>query len=242
MKSNYYDYTNRGNLSLIFYEYISMWYNKYLFTCLFTFLSVKCFSQTDVMPVDDSGSKKIFFSMDYRNGFITSSEAHITGLRLGVEMDEKYRLAVGYHYLSSEIVRYIPLNAESGMVSTNARVHLRYGSLSGEYILFTSDLWQVSAPLILGMGASYYEPPSNKYAETKGKFTFLVEPSVTVQYNIIPFIGIGTGIGYRFMPVGDSDLRSAFATPVYDVRLKLLMNEVVEALFPNGLWKKKRSE
>jgi hypothetical protein len=159
-----------------------------------------------------------------------------------VEVGQKYRLGVGYHYLSSEIVRNIPVSSESGTVNTNARVRLRYGTLSAEYILFSNDLWQVSAPLMLGMGASFYEPPSNKYAKTDGQFTFLIEPAVTVQYNIIPFIGIGTGIGYRFMPVGDSSLRPVFATPVYDVRLKLLMNEVADALFPNGLWKKKRTE
>ena len=215
---------------------------KYVYLLLFTFLSVKCFSQIDNVPIDDSGSKKIFFSMDYRNGFITSTEAHITGFRAGVELGQKYRLGVGYHYLSSEVVRTIPVNVEAGMINTNARVHLRYGSVSGEYILFSNDLWQISAPLIVGMGASYYEPPSNKYPQTNKKFTVLVEPAVTVQYNIIPFIGIGTGIGYRIMPVGDSSLRPVFATPVYDVRLKLLMSEVAEVLFPNGLWKKKKTE
>lgn len=218
-----------------------MLYNKYLFACLFTALSVKCFSQTDV-SIEESASKKIFFSMDYRNGFIRSSEAHIVGFRGGVEIDQKYRLGAGYHYLSSEIIRTIPVSLEGSAINTNARVHLRYGSISGEYILFSSELWQVSAPLIIGMGASYYEPPSNKYAETKGQFTFLVEPALTIQYNIIPFIGIGTGIGYRFMPIGDSNLRPVFATPVYDVRLKLLINEVMDALFPNGLWKKKQRE
>jgi len=216
--------------------------NKYVIACLFTFLTVKCFAQTDVFPGNDSSSKKVFFSMDYRNGFIRSSEAHIVGFRGGIEIKEKYRLGVGYNYLSSEIIRTIPVNSEGSTINTNARVHLRYGSISGEYILFNTDLWQVSAPLILGAGASYYEPPINKYSQTRGQFTFVVEPALTVQYNIIPFIGIGTGIGYRFMPIGDSNLRTVFATPVYDVRLKLLLNEVTEALFPNGLWKKKQHE
>lgn len=180
--------------------------------------------------------------MDYRNGFIRSSEAHIVGFRGGLEIDQKYRLGLGYHYLSSEIIRKIPVNTENSTINTNARVHLKYGSISGEYILYNTDLWQVSAPLIMGFGGSYYEPPANKYSETKGQFTFVIEPAVTVQYNIIPFIGIGTGIGYRFMPIGDSNLRPVFATPVYDLRLKLLLNEVTEALFPNGLWKKKQQE
>lgn len=219
-----------------------MQFNKYLCICLFTIVSVKCFSQTDVFPVNDSDSKKIFFSMDYRNGFIRSTEAHIVGFRAGMEFGQKYRLGVGYHYLSSEIIRTIPVMGEDGIINTNAKVHLRYGSVSAEYILFSSELWQVSAPLVVGMGASYYEPPSNKYPETNKRFTVLVEPAITVQYNIIPFIGIGTGIGYRFMPEGDHNLRSAFATPVYDLRLKLLLNEVSEALFPNGLWKKKTAE
>ncbi len=153
-----------------------MRYQTYLYAILFTLLSVKCFAQTDVLPIDDSTSKKIFFSMDYRNGFIRSDEAHVVGFRAGVEIKQKYRLGVGYHYLSSEVIRNIPVILENdGIGNTNARVHLRYGSISGEYILFTSELWQISAPLILGAGASYYEPPASKYAETKGISFLLLE-------------------------------------------------------------------
>jgi hypothetical protein len=145
--------------------------------------------------------------------------------------------------MPSEVIRPIPVSQQEGTtINTNARVHLRYGSISGEYILLNRELWQLSAPVVVGAGASFYEPPSNKYARTDGQFTLFIEPAITVQYNIIPFIGIGTGIGYRFMPIGDPNLRSTFATPVYDIRLKLLLNEVSEALFPNGLWKKKQHE
>jgi hypothetical protein len=67
----------------------------YLIIGLFTFLSVKCFAQVDMLPLDESSSKKIFFSMDYRNSFIRSSEAHVIGFRAGIEVGEKYRFGVG---------------------------------------------------------------------------------------------------------------------------------------------------
>src|SRR5215510_5711372 len=106
-------------------------HQRYFYVFLFTFLSVKCFSQTDVLPVSDDASKKIFFSVDYRNGFIRSDEAHIVGFRGGIEVDQRYRLGVGYHYLTSEVIRTIPVQAENdAIVNTNARVHLRYGSIS----------------------------------------------------------------------------------------------------------------
>jgi len=183
-------------------------------------------------PVSDSPAAtrtSIFFSVDYRNSFITSTEAHIIGFRSGLELNNKLRLGIGYNYLTSEIVRTIPIEN----TITNAQARLRYGSISAEYVLLNSDLWQITAPLIIGFGESAYVPPANKYGITGKHFTMFVEPSVTIQYNIIPFIGIGTGFGYRFMPAGDSSLRSAFATPIYDFRIKLLMDEIIEAIFPN---------
>ncbi|HLG35809.1 MAG TPA: hypothetical protein VI757_13080 [Bacteroidia bacterium] len=194
---------------------------------LFTAFAVKSFSAGS----DSTGSavsKKIFFSIDYRNSFITSTEAHVIGFRAGLELNNKFRLGAGYHFLNSEIVKTISIDN----TITNAQVRLRYGSMSVEFVLLSKTLWQLTAPLILGFGQSAYIPPSNDYGITEKHFAIFVEPAVTFQYNVIPFIGIGTGIGYRFMPAGDSTLRSSFETPVYDFRIKILIDEVLDALFP----------
>ena len=190
---------------------------------------------------DTTARTSFFFSIDDRNSFITSTEAQVIGFRIGAEWNNKFRLGLGYHYLSDQIVRSISsLNKTTNVnTMTNADVRLRYGSIFGEYILLSNDFWQVTAPLLIGAGESAYIPPSNYYEITGRHFTLFIEPAVTVQYSFIPFIGIGTGFGYRFMPVGDGSLRSAFATPLYDFRIKILLDDVVEALFPNGLWKKK---
>ena len=213
---------------------------RFLFILSFGFYS--CESFAGIYAEGDEGKIKrttFFFSADSRNSFITSTEAHLIGFRAGAEINNRLRLGIGYHYLSSEIVRTIPIDES---IKTNAQIRLRYGSVSAEYVLYDSDLWQITAPLIVGFGESSFIPPASKYGIMRRQFTLLLEPSLTVQYNLIPFIGIGTGIGYRIMPVGDSSLRSTFATPLYDFRIKLLINEVIEAVFPNGLWKKKNAE
>ncbi|MBK5286114.1 MAG: hypothetical protein JJE25_12000 [Bacteroidia bacterium] len=201
---------------------------RFLFFFLFGFFSLNSFAGSG-SDTTASTRTSIFFSVDYRNSFITSTEAHVIGFRTGLELNNKFKLGVGYNYLTSEIVKTIQIES----TRTNAQVRLRYGSVSAEYVLLSSELWQITAPLVLGFGESAFVPPANKYGITGKHFAMFVEPSVTIQYNIIPFIGIGTGFGYRFMPAGDSSLRSAFATPIYDFRIKLLMDEVIEAIFPN---------
>jgi hypothetical protein len=203
------------------------------YVCVCTLFPAKCFSveggEEPHLPWN-----RFFFTIDYRNSFITSSDAHVIGFRSGVELNNKFRFGIGYHYLSTEIIETIAFD----QAITNAQVRLRYGSISGEYVLLNGPLWQLSAPVLLGFGESAYIPPAR--FGTKGKkFTIFIEPAITFQYNIIPFIGIGTGIGYRFMPAGDSNLRPLFETPVYDVRIRILLNDVMEVIFPNGVWKKK---
>lgn len=208
---------------------------------LFTVFGIKGFSAGGDSANADVSSKKIFFSVDYRNSFITSSDAHVIGFRTGLELNNKFRLGVGYHYLSSEIVdSIIALNFITNVNTfTTAQVRLRYGSISAEYVLYSRELWQLTAPLILGFGQSAFVPPANYYGISEKHFTIFVEPAITFQYNIIPFIGIGTGIGYRFMPAGDSSLRSTFETPLYDFRIKILIDEVLDALFPDAVEKER---
>ena len=204
---------------------------QFLFIVALGFFSFDSFAGSDS---DSSKHTSFFFSIDYRNSFITSSDAHVIGFRGGAEVNKKFRVGGGYHFLNSEIIKKISIDG----ADINTEVRLRYGSVSAEYVLFTATSWQVTAPVIFGFGESAFIPPVTFGIRAK-HFTLFLEPALTFQYNIIPFIGIGTGIGYRFMPVGDSSLRPTFATPLYDVRIKILMDDVIEALFPNGLWKKK---
>ncbi len=201
----------------------------YLCIFLFTVFPSKCFPGNEGLP-DDSSAHKFFFTIDYRNSFITSTEAHVIGFRVGKELSKKIRIGVGYHFLNSEIIRTISFDN----VMANAQVRLRYGSMSAEYVLLSGTLWQLTTPVLLGFGESAYVPPV-VYGIREKHFTMLIEPSLTFQYNIIPFIGIGTGIGYRFMPAGGSALRSAFETPLYDFRIKILIDDVMEVLFPRSV-------
>ena len=200
---------------------------------LFTVFGIKGFSAGGNSADSNTTSKKIFFSIDYRNSFITSTEARVIGFRSGIELNNKFRLGAGYHFLNSEIVKTISVDNNI----TNAQVRLRYGSVSVEFVLLNKTLWQLTAPVIFGFGQTAYIPPASRYGISKKHFAMFVEPAVTFQYNIIPFIGIGTGIGYRFMPAGDSGLRSTFETPLYDFRIKILIDEVFEALFPDAVEK-----
>jgi hypothetical protein len=196
---------------------------------LFTVFALKGYSGSGI----DSTSKKIFFSVDYRNSFVSSSDAHVIGFRAGLELNNKFRLGVGYHFLNSEIVKTISIDNSI----TNAQVRLRYASISCEYVLLSGAFWQLTAPVIFGFGQSAFVPPSDKFGITEKKFTMFIEPALTFQYNVIPFIGIGTGFGYRFMPAGNNNLKDEFQTPVYDLRIKILLDDVMETIFPGTVKK-----
>lgn len=199
--------------------------HKYLTVLVFAVLGGRCFAQV-AGPDNDSSAHRFFFTIDYRNSFIRSTDAHVIGFRFGREVSKNFRIGVGYHFLNSEIIKTTAFDN----VITNAQVRLRYGSISAEYVLLSGTFWQLSAPVALGAGESAFIPPAI-YGIQEKHFTMFVEPALTFQYNLIPFIGLGTGIGYRFMPAGDNSLRSTFETPVYDFKIKILLDDVIEVLF-----------
>lgn len=172
---------------------------------------------------------KFFLGFDTRRSFISNRDVKIFGLRAGLEWNHRVRLGIGLYGLLSPYLRsYERLNDSTGLLDTIA-APLRFGYLSGfaEYVVVNKKRWELSVPLHLGLGSSRFE---GFEAETEGGF-LLTELSLQAQYKILKWIGLGGGVGYRWLIIPNNKVQEDFNSPIYIFKIKIFMGEIVKAVF-----------
>jgi hypothetical protein len=213
---------------------------RYLDSALFCLLmSVPAFSQ------DSIGIQKrrvvLVFAFDGRYSFIRNQGVNIQGIKAGLEFRSKWRVGLGVYGLlkaeqyTGEVVRKVTGKAVT--VPYNARLTFWYGSAYGEYVWLRRQRWEVSFPLNLGIGKTHITAYNSKSGqelknsqEKTDQTVFLVEPSVTGHYKILNWIGVGGGVGYRWMLFADDRMKSNFNNPIYIIKLKLFLGELIQVV------------
>ena len=177
---------------------------------------------------------KFFFNFTQYNSFINRQSANISGIKAGLEFNEKVRLGVGYGWLNSDIVDKILIEKNDLTYQTNGQLKFNFISTSFEYEFYTNDSWHLSVPLVVGAGGAHYEyidRITKDRTSTKNSPIVLFEPTVNAQYNIISWVGISGGLGYRFA-VNAKDYRKNFSSPIYVIQLKIFFDEIYRDVFP----------
>jgi hypothetical protein len=225
-------------------------YRYYVTVIILSLLCIRLNAQENQRedPLISFRNKPSFFiNLDRTSSFVAGKSATTNELRLGLDFKKKVRLGIGVASLVSDVV--VPKNivTESGTDSSlNAKLSLTYLTLSSEYTLYDSKRWQVTTPMVFGMGSAYFT-----YYEWKGSEIItkkldeggvvLLSPSVIVTYRILRWFGISGGIGYRVMIRNNQRIGEEFNSPIYVVRLRIFMGEIYKSVFPRGITGK-RSE
>jgi len=184
---------------------------------------------------------KFFFNFTQYNSFINRETANVSGIRAGLEFNQKVRVAVGYSWLYSDIVDRITVTKNDVSYQTNGQLKFSYINTSFEYEFYSDYPWHISVPLVLGSGGAHYEYIdrfSRERVTTDNFPVVLFEPSVNAQYNIIDWVGISGGLGYRVALNASKEFKKNFNSPIYVIQLKFFFDEIYKEAFPNGLWNK----
>ena len=171
--------------------------------------------------------------IDSRNSFITQYYAQIMGVKAGLNFNNTVKLGVGYNWLASRITRektIINANGESEKV--DALLKFAYFSPYMEYTFFRNRKWDISIPVLIGLGWSYYRYHNVLANPIKidQSFTLLYEPYMTAHYQVIKWVAVGAGVGYRLVLVGNKDLGENFNSPIYVIKIKLLLGEIMDSI------------
>ena len=188
----------------------------------------------------------LFFKFDNRNSFIENSRAKILGVVAGISYGNRLLFGIGYNQLyppaTNFDTRHYYTNKYGMKDSATQKLKLFYVSAAVEYAFYQTEHWQFSMPLQIGAGNTWYTYTIDGENKKEGKtFNFVYEPSVSVEYKPVKWVGVGAGIGYRFMITPSRRLNQKFTSPIYAFKLLIYYTDIFRYFFPNAhVFKKNR--
>jgi len=203
----------------------------------------------DSVKKSKEANLKFLLNFDSRNSFLLNQKGKLLGLRVGLEFFKHYRFGLGW-YLSAQP---IPLPSVYRMEDT-LRQNLRftYSTFFFEYVIYEDFKWEFSASLPIGRGTGNIDTVSTKYdkpgTQRKGNVG-VIAPSIGGHYKIFYWLGIGTGVGYRFVISPEKNVRQSLSAPFYVIKVKLFLGGLYKAIFKpqkvkeeREAWKQQRAE
>lgn len=209
----------------------------FLFLCLFG-LPIMFYSQIHVddeqLPFEEKfkqsfhSKPKLDIKFDNRFSFIRDNDVKTFGIKIGVSFKKRVKFGLGMNLM------LLPIERTVQQGDSTLPVNLEYFYLSPylEYVYFSSKRWEFSLSLQMGIGEASYQ-----YTNTDGKkvkFTrsaiLSYEPATLIDYKIIRWFGIGTGIGYRLIYFKSSRINENFSSPEYVLKLKIYLGEIFRTI------------
>jgi hypothetical protein len=166
---------------------------------------------------------KLDARVDLRNSFITTRLAQIRGVKLGLDYESTVKFGLSYNWLESNITRQF----DDADGSYDAELKYRYIAPYFEYAFYRRDPWEISIPAHLGLGLANYE-----YNTVSGRvqqpyqFILSYEPYMVGRYIVFKYFGIGAGVGYRLVLVGNNALQENFNSPIYVFKFQVLLGRI----------------
>ncbi len=203
------------------------------------FFTANAQSALDSIKASLLKTPRLFAQLDCRNSFINNELVNIFGFKAGVSYNKKLRFGIGYNQLYNspkyfnEDVQYFNYSGKPYLISK--RLKLFYLSATAEYAFYQTKHWELAMPLQIGIGQTCYQYELNgEKIKTNKKTNFIYEPTISVEYKIVKWIGVGFDFGYRFMVTDNRKLNREFNAPIVTFDILIHYSEIYKSLFPNS--------
>lgn len=166
---------------------------------------------------------------DFRFSFIASRDFRTSGFKLGVSFNRKFKMGLGYNQLIVPAKSTIKDNDKL----FNAELKYIYFSPYFEYVYYTSKRWEFNLSAQVGFGRGhyqYYNVEEERTIKTKYSTILSYEPVMLIDYKIIRWFGVGTGVGYRLIFYKNSNIEEHLTSPVYVFKVKVYLGEIVRTI------------
>jgi hypothetical protein len=217
---------------------------------IFFFLFLLAFSAAEAQPTLDTikyclkQKPRPFAKLDSRNSFIDNSVVNIFGAIAGINFGKRLSFGIGYNQLYNppknfnQDVEYINSFGKPYFVSSG--IHFFYVSAAIDYAFYQTKHWEISMPLQIGIGQTYFSQTIHqKRSKIDAHTNFIYEPTISVDYKIVKWFGLGIDFGYRFLLTNDVKLNREFNSPIVTFGLVIYYSEIYKSVFPNTKLAKK---
>lgn len=172
---------------------------------------------------------KLDVKFDNRFSFIRDGDVKTIGIKVGVSFRRKFKLGLGINQMLFPVESSVINNSD-----TLIPVDLEYFYFSPylEYVYYSSRRWEFSLSTQFGIGAASYQYKNEKGEKVKLRESTVLsyEPAMLIDYKIIRWIGIGTGVGYRLVLYKEPIIKENFSSPEYVIKLKIYLGEIVRTI------------
>ncbi len=218
--------------------YISGIRKRITFILLILFSSL--FSRIKAQPALDTinaclkETPQLFGKLDSHNSFISNSRAKILGVKIGINYGNRLHFGIGYNELYPSAKDFDKLvyflNSNNLPDSAIAILKLFYFSSHVEYVYYQNQRWQLSIPIQMGIGKTFYQYKlSGEKKEMESTTVFIYEPAISVEYKLAKWFGIGADVGFRFIVTDYRRLNQKFNSPTYAFKLLIYYNEIYKS-------------
>lgn len=163
-------------------------------TSLLLLLGLLLFSNPFYAQENNSGA---FGAPVVKFSSLAGKDAVFTGGRFGWIINKSIVLGGGFYSLVNS-VKTGQVDPVSGQ---DVRLGLNCGGLEFEYIFFPESKFRASVEMFFAGGGVTFSVPDKSVAHTSyySDDLLLWEPQVNVEYEIVDWLHIGTGVSYRII-------------------------------------------
>lgn len=176
---------------------------------------------------------KVVLNFDARRTWVNDASVRFNGLRLGAQRGRDL-VALGLYGLGDP---YIQPSVDLGALGhRELYTRFSYAGLTYERLLIDTKRWQVGIPLCLGLGnyrTSYRDTLSGKEIAYGVNELVPIEATLHADYNVVWFIFIGAGAGYRYVFAADPAATRKLSDYTYYFKVGLRFGEVVKRVRKN---------
>ncbi len=212
------------------------------FFVLFIFFFKANAQLLDSLKVIIKSKSSIDLRIESRYSFIDNELADISGIRIGVSFRRKLKFGGGISWLKSDLAETVFVPNENGiLISTPKYLKLAYACLYADFVFYKTKRWQVSVPLQIGAGATWFQYEKGYHLNSTNKrLLLLYEPGISTQFKIFKWFGLGVGVCYRFAIKNNSAISERLSSPTYAFKVLFWADQLYYDLFPKSKLAKKR--
>jgi hypothetical protein len=160
----------------------------------------------------------------------------VGGLKFGVEYRRIHRLGIGIYFLNTRIFDdEVELELEANKIEYD----FNYSTLYYDRVFYFDPKWEFGSTLHLGGGTieTFFENELNPNERNRGpEIDFsLAEVVAYGEYNILFWLGISAGLGYRTVFGLEYDLGSEFSSPIFVANLRLNLLKLARSYFDESV-------
>jgi hypothetical protein len=183
--------------------------------------------ESDVVITKRKAGFRVLFNFDFRRTFVNAEPVRFYGFRLGAQRNKDI-IAIGAYGLGDP---FIESNTTLGPhTGVDVVTDFDFAGISYERLLVDSKRWQIGVPFAIGLGSMRrgYRKEDGVLQPYSVNELVPVEVSLHTDYNILYWLFVGVGGGYRYVLAGDRSTTTTLSDWNYYFKIGIRAGELIK--------------